>query len=526
MKNKNLEIVVAALLAVCIIPVQSCDKKLDQTNPNSLTVDGYFKTSAEIQKGTNAIYSVMKSFQLVSREWFFVHDTRCDEVSTGGSQLEAPRAQMLNGNTDPSNPLVSAVWNALYVMIHRANTVIVNSGNGADNAALTARCVGEAKFLRAWAYNELVSLWGGVPVYTAPVGSSNDFTARQKPEDVYKVIVKDLQEAAAALPGKSGYDANNKGRATNAAANALLGKVYMQMGDYTNAKVALLKVPTSGADGYQLMNRYLDNFEEETELNNESIFEVIFVDKGNNDFNWGSGVGDGSSPNLSTVRNQEYNAVAWRNLVPSNKYLANFEHTANGFAKTDPRLSYSVYQSGDLINNGTETLTDAMQNGSSSILNGAVKKISWRKFMLTYKENSGFHPGGNNQRILRFGEVLLNLAECEIELGNFSAAAGYLNQLRNRASVLMPNYPTPQYAVNDKPNCIRALMHEKMAEMGCEEVRDVDIMRWRKKGYFGGSDPLSYFKANRDELLPLPQSEIDNNPKLGEGGVSKQNPGY
>ncbi|HEX6181105.1 MAG TPA: RagB/SusD family nutrient uptake outer membrane protein, partial [Chitinophagaceae bacterium] len=61
--------------------------------------------------------------------------------------------------------------------------------------------------------------------------------------------------------------------------------------------------------------------------------------------------------------------------------------------------------------------------------------------------------------------------------------------------------------------------------MGGEEVRNVDIMRWRKKGYFT-SDPLAYFVAGKHELLPIPQNEIDNNPKLGDGGVPKQNPGY
>jgi starch-binding outer membrane protein, SusD/RagB family len=528
MKSKNIKIGIVSLALIAGATIISCEKKLDLTDQNSLTVESYFKTSAEIQKATNSIYSAMKGFQLASREWFFVHDTRSDEVSTGGSQLEAPRAQMLNGNTDATNPLVSAVWNACYVMIHRANTVIANSANGQDNATVTARAVGEAKFLRAWAYNELVSMWGPVPLITAPVTSPTDFRARAKEADVYAVIIKDLQDAAAVLPGKSGYDVANRGRATNAAANALLGRVNMQIGDYPAAKTALLKIPGSGPDAYQLMNRYSDNFEEETELNNESVFEVIFYDKGNGDFNWGSSLGDGSSPNLQTVRNQEYNAVAWRNLVPSNKYLANFEHTATGAAKTDPRLSFSVYQSGDMINNGTEVLTDAMQNGSTSVLNGVTKKISWKKNMLTYKENSGFHPGGNNERMIRYAEVLINLAECEAEAGNFSAvngAAFYLNQVRNRASVSMPNYPTVQYPMDNKTNAIRAVMHEKMAEMGCEGVRNIDIMRWRKKGYFF-TDPLPYFKAKRDELLPLPQQEIDNNPQLGSGGIDKQNPGY
>ncbi|WP_315815715.1 hypothetical protein [Paraflavitalea speifideaquila] len=61
--------------------------------------------------------------------------------------------------------------------------------------------------------------------------------------------------------------------------------------------------------------------------------------------------------------------------------------------------------------------------------------------------------------------------------------------------------------------------------MGGEEVRNRDILRWRKKGYFGIPDPISYYKT-RDELLPIPQAEIDNNPRLSDGGIDRQNPGY
>jgi hypothetical protein len=68
-------------------------------------------------------------------------------------------------------------------------------------------------------------------------------------------------------------------------------------------------------------------------------------------------------------------------------------------------------------------------------------------------------------------------------------------------------------------------MHERTVELGDEEVRNRDIIRWRKKGYFT-TDPLPYFKAGRDELLPIPQQEIDNNPLLASGGINKQNGGY
>jgi hypothetical protein len=186
----------------------------------------------------------------------------------------------------------------------------------------------------------------------------------------------------------------------------------------------------------------------------------------------------------------------------------------------------SVYQTGDKYFNNTLTLTDAAQNGNSSVVNGVTRKISWRKYMLIYKDNSTFHPGGINQRIMRYADVLLMMAECETELGSAaSVVTGYLNQVRDRPGVEMPHYPTTKYPCNSKAELIRAIMHERTVELGAEEVRNRDILRWRKRGYYT-TDPLTYFRANRDELLPIPQSEIDNNPELGAGGINKQNPGY
>lgn len=131
----------------------------------------------------------------------------------------------------------------------------------------------------------------------------------------------------------------------------------------------------------------------------------------------------------------------------------------------------------------------------------------------------------NEFYILRYGEVLLNLAECEAETGNLAQAVAYLNQLRDRPSVAMPYYPTAQFPTDSKTNVFRAIIHEKEVEKGCEEVRNIDILRWRKGGYFA-TEPLSYFTPNRDGLLPLPQQEIDKNPQSGTGGIDKQNPGY
>jgi hypothetical protein len=299
----------------------------------------------------------------------------------------------------------------------------------------------------------------------------------------------------------------------------------MQKGDYASAKTALQAVMSAGI--YSLVDNYSYNFDEEHEFNKESIFEAVFFDRGDNNFNWG-GTGD-DQPNAqpqSTVRNQEYSPIAWRNLIPSNHFLNEFENITTGAAKTDPRFGMAVYQTGDKYFNNTTTLTAAAQNGNSSVVDGVTKKISWRKFMLIYKDNSTFRPGGINQRIIRYADVLLMMAECEIELGSAPAVAlGYLNQVRDRPGVQMPHYPTTQYPCSNKSEVIKAIMHERTAELGDEEVRNRDILRWRKKGYYT-TDPLPYFRANRDELLPIPQAEIDNNPELGAGGIPKQNQGY
>ncbi|MGJ1364355.1 RagB/SusD family nutrient uptake outer membrane protein [Sphingobacterium spiritivorum] len=509
------------LISASSFALFSCNKDaLNTANTNVVSTDQYFQTAAELQAGVNAIYTTIRGVKLVSREWYFIHDLRSDEVAAGGSQLEVPRGQILIGNVDPTNSVMNAVWNGLYITIHRANTVITNGAKVTDNSTLRDRCIAEAKFLRAWAYFELVTKWGAVPLYTTPVSSPSDFQPRTAVDKVYPLIIQDLNDARKILPGKSNTD---KGRATNAAANALLGRVLMQTGDFKGAKEALLEIKTSGADGYQLTDRYMDNFEEETEFNPESIFEIVYVDRGDNGFDWG---GDNDSPNAaqSTIRNQEYNPVAWRNLVPSDKLLAEFENTATGAAKTDPRFAYSFYQSGDKYNNGADILTDADQNGSSSILNGVSKKISFRKFSIIYKESksrAGYHPGGNNQRIIRYAEVLLNLAECEAELGKLSDAVDYLNKVRARASVAMPSYPTAQYPVDTKENVMKAIMHEKLVELSNECHRDLDILRWRPKRYFS-KEPISYFRPGRDELLPIPQAELDNNPLVN----GNQNPGY
>jgi hypothetical protein len=506
MKRYIKQLIIAVILVSTIII--ACDKKLEVLDQNNPTTESYFKTAIELQNGVNAIYSTLRSAQLVGREWFFTHDMRGGECAAGGPQLEAPRAELLNQPSPaPSNAVMSNVWTGSYQMINRANLVLSKAPGVTDNIALRDRLVGEAKFLRAWAYFELVSQWGDVPLYTETVTSATGFKGKSPAADIYTFIISDLTDAAAKLPAT--YGASDNGRATKGAAYALLGRVQMQKGDYAAAKTALLQ----DYNKYSLVN-YLWNFDGDArddngvaitaghEFNAESIFEIVFVDKGDNNFNWGYN-GEGSTSPLSTVRNQEY-GITWGNVIPSNRLL-------NEFETNDPRYKFTIYEEGDQILTypglTPKTLVAADMNIATSVKNGVTKKRFFRKYGIYEWVNSGFHPGGINHRLIRYADVLLMLAECEAEAGTPAQAASYINEVRQRPGVNMP-----PVTLATKNAALAAVMHERSVELSVEQVSSIDVLRWRKKGYFPSI--IADRVTGQVDLFPIPSIETSTNPLI------------
>jgi tetratricopeptide (TPR) repeat protein len=499
--------------------VLSCNEEsLDKVNPNGVTLETFFNNDAELVSGVNSVYALAQSNSLISREWFFTHDLRGDEMASGGGQLETPRNQLLIGVNDPANSVAGSVWRGWFRVIHRANIVIeaAEKTPSSVTAAIKARVIGEARFLRAWAYYELGSLWGGVPVYTEYVKSVTGSKSRGTQKEVYDLVIADLKAAEANLPAS--YPARELGRATKAAAQTLLARTYLQLGDYNSAKTELQKVVSSGL--YKIVDNYLDLTNEEGEFNAESIFEIVYAPSGGA-YNWG-GDSDGTALQEEAVRTQEYSAIGWRNVIPSNKILNDYERTSKGDAKDDPRYDMSYWKTGDKFNNGASTMTDDRVQGNASIVDGKTVKVSWRKYSILYKLDNGYAQSGINMRIMRYADVLLMLAECENEAGNSAAAISLMNQVRVRASVGMPPYPTTNYPCNNKDEVLRAIQHERFVELAAEQVRNFDILRWRKHKKLK-TEPISFFVANKHELLPIPQSEIDNNPNIEP---ADQNPGY
>jgi hypothetical protein len=506
--KRNISILILAFI-LAFSGFIACNEKLDVLDINNPTTESYFKTALELQNGVNAIYSTLRSGALVGREWFFMHDMRSGEAAPGGAQLEAPRAELIKQPSPaPSNTVISSVWTGAYQMINRANLIVAKAPTITDNTALRDRLVGEAKFLRGWAYYELVSQWGDVPLYTESVTSSIGFKGKSPASEIYTFIISDLTDAASKLPVN--YGASDNGRATKGAAYALLGRVQMQKGDYAAAKTALLQVYGK----YSLVDNYQWNFDGDIknddgvtvatghEFNAESIFEVVFVDRGDNNFNWGYN-GEGSTSPLSTVRNQEY-GITWGNVIPSDRFL-------NEFEPADPRYTFTIYEEGENILTGVPTgpltLTANNMNVGPSIRNGVSKKRFFRKYNIYEYVNSGFHPGGLNSRLIRYADVLLMLAECEAEVGTPAQAAAYINEVRRRPSVNMP-----PVVLASKNQALRAVMRERHVELGIEGVANIDIIRWRQKGYFPSimPDPV----PGQVSFFPIPSIETSTNPMI------------
>ncbi len=505
-----------SFLLVFILAIACNEDILDKTDPNKFTSKSYYIDGDQLTLATNAIYSQFLGADLFGRMMQYFSDCRADEHAAGGTQLEPHNAQLLDGSYDNANYPIQAAWRGLYRVIHRSNAVIQN-GPEIENIepALLNQRVAEARFLRAWAYFNLTVHWGEIPIYTEVAESTEDVKPVSTEAQIYTFLESELTDIQSTLDWT--YTGDDAGRASQGAVKLLLARVYMQQGKFAEARTVLLDIHNNGP--FMLVDNYADNFMEETEYNNESIFEIGFAGTG---FTW---AGDANSTNArSHVMFQDYSPVAWRNCIPSNALLASFERPSNGDAKEDPRLTETVYFTGDIFGDPADpdTLKDSDQNGYSSIFDGSTVKCSWKKYSPMYKLNpGGYYTSNINYRNMRYAEVLVKLAECENELENSAAARGramgYLNDIRNRVSVAMPGYPTTNYPCDSYDEMMRAIMHESMVEFSNEKLRVVELARWRKLGKFStlNPDPIAYIATNPAKaLLPYPLEEVTANPNI------------
>lgn len=515
-----------AAAGLMALSLTACNDFLKEAPESFISEDQYYKTQADAINAVNAVYFLLNS---------------------GGSTVQTPYNTLFNtgmnmagddedpgpGATNPdvrslavlahssTNLRVYELWQQHYAAIKKANVVLEKVPAIEFDATLKNRLLGEAKFLRALYYFNLVRLYGDVPLvtdYQKFVTASEYAVAKSPSTQVYEQIEKDLTEAAAVLP--TSYSAPDVGRATQGAAKALLAKVYLTKASlplnlathYADAVKRAEEVLSAadggtGTYGYNLFTNYADVFLPATKNGVEHIFSAQFKSNAQ-----GQGNNESSRAILSSIPGLS----------------GNYAHMVRYYTQGNDKFYsiYKLYKPADKRRDVTFVrYFVSPTNGRKyalPITNSAVTNDSTPFFHKWWDPNSTSvtSEAAANVPILRYAELLLIHAEAENE-ANGPTAKAYksLNRVRNRAG--LSNLTTGL----TKDQFRDSLYLDRRLEVVYEYQRWFDLIR--QKDASGKSTFVTNLHkvgktnaAEKHRLYPIPQSEIDNNKLL------IQNPGY
>jgi len=406
---------------------------------------------------------------------FYVTEMRSDNTRTKSQEGEA--AQFESFSLEATNGIVDDYYRSFYNIIFRANIVLNNLDNASDENR--SKFESEAKFCRAYAYFNLVRLFGDIPLIdkiVAPADTETVYT-RVAASEIYNLIVSDLQTA------QEGLNNMYKSRASKAAAQGLLAKVYLSQAtpNYLEAQKLCESIMNSGR--FSLEGNFRDVFY--TELNNEIIFSIGYIPGDSND-----------SQNFSAEWLNAVGRTSGVNYVTDNA-IAAFTALDGGVRTTE---SFRT----DLLQSTQTQVTKYLPNGE---LGGSDGKTF----------TSDAQSSGNDWIVLRYADVVLMHTEAILagasNTTSTEAVASY-NLIRNRAGL-----------ADDADSNItkQELLDERRMELAFENQRWFDLVRMGEAmnvlGAFATANGYNF--STTDLLLPIPQREIGLS-----NGLLRQNPGY
>jgi hypothetical protein len=495
MKNRITYPTILILLALIFT---SCgDDFLDQPPKASLTAGSFPTSESDAILATNAIYNSLRAWQ-INTGGFPLLDMMADDAVKGSNPSDGNAIKVYDNFQYTALEGSTERWyKTLYQAVRRANLVITEVPLIDMDETLKDRLIGEARFLRAYFYGQLVRGFGAVPLVTEvdpPLGLS-----RTDGEQIFmNLIVPDLEFAAQVLPEKSDYPDSELGRATRGAAKALLARLYLYYGDFTNVEKYTMEVINSGQ--YDLEPTFDRAFSYQYENGIESVFEVSAkpLNTGEGGNQYGNTQGIRGTPNRG-----------WGFCRPAYGFIEELQDLQ------DPRLDHTVIFLGEVLA-GVPTVGDA-STPDTIYENGSIKEIECYNQKVWYPGTTSELSFGTNRRIIRYADVMLMAAEALNENGKSEQARQLLNEIRTRAregnAGILPNVETTNQATLRD-----AIWKERKHELAIEGLRFWDLVRTDRAEAILG--PLGFVKG-KNELFPIPQSEID----ISEGTIT-QNPGY
>jgi hypothetical protein len=499
----------------------ACKKTIDLYPQSNLNTGTYYSNLDEVKAALTGVYNGMQSALL--NEWQFT-ELRSDNSKQGSPGSTASGNRDLS-DLDMFTPSTSHqgiynYWLATYNNIRNANIVLQKLGSVYDPAAGTntfnaidipisendrKQLAGEAMFIRAYHYFNLVRLFGGVFLVHTPISPAQAKEMnRVSVEEIYKLIESDLKTAAASMNSLtfSQIAATDKGRATGWAAKGLLAKVYLTLGRKADAIPLLQDVIAHS--GYSLQPTYASVFSINNEMNSEILFAVRYKAGG---LGLGSSFGNSFAP------------------LGSGSAIIN----GDGDGLNYPTNDLDTATNGDLRKS---TLIGVYGTGSAA-------KLYVKKYL---NPVSIADDGESDWPVLRYADILLMLAEAQ---GYSPASIDLINSVRPRAG--LPLYTTS--TITSVGQFEQALSNERRIEFAFENQRWFDLLRFNvtmttitavqtMKDHFADeffnhyrlyvapaptlAELQTNVSINNRLLLPIPHREIDTNTQL----AIAQNPGY
>lgn len=475
----------AALLAGCA--------DLTLNDPNQRTADTFWQTEQDALLGINATYRALQENGTYGRWLQFAYDLRSDigfSRSPWGDLANFTKSVLGSYDFEVNRE----IWQHHYQAVFRANQVIAYVPEIEMNAATRDRIVGEARFIRALMYFNLVNLYGSVPLVLEPPTPA-DRPEQAGPDQLWAQIETDLAAARAALPAS--YTGADVGRATRGAATALLGRAHLQQREWSQAVAMFAQVT-----GYSLLPNFGDNFIQSQDNNPETIFEVQFG---------GPEVLAAGSRGQNIIKMIGPCGVGFCDGEPTTWYFSQFSETTTG-GQPDPRLDATLFYNrpGGMDVYGVPFATR---------YGNRLGDRFWKKYGEWYKADQDW-DNPINVKVMRLGGVLLLHAEAANEATGPAAAKPLVDQVRARAGLAPLPAGLTQAQMRD------AIETEQLRELGLENERFLWLKRhgWltdaARINVLRTHDPdFNVFEPHR-HLLPIPSTETNLNPNV------EQNPGW
>jgi hypothetical protein len=481
------------IFLICTLPLffTCSDEFVTKEFKNGVVDENFFKNATHAEQALTAVYDIISEKGMYREAINMFGDCPSDDINelTGdngdyGTHFKAAS----DFRWTPDNNFSVARWYDGYKGIFRANILLEKLPDIDMDASLAARFAGEAKFLRALFYFNLVVAFGDVPFVTS-VLTRDEYSqlARTDKSIIYAQMEQDLRDAAAVLPVAAG---DPVGRATKGAANGLLSRIYLYQNKWQDAAGAAKQVIDQGTYDLVSSEDYVKIFNGQMENSVESIMEFQAV---------------GLAPGF-WANSENFYSIMWSPLVGWANWFSPSPGSYQQFEAGDIRRKASVLvvnaDPPDSIDVDGDGIQDHFPSGSmnTNYFNGA----NVRKWLPEGKNMSVADNFDVNFHIIRYAEILLNHAEAENELGNASSALASVNLLRTRAKV-------PEFTETDQAALRQLIREERRRELLFEGHRYHDLHRWGIAAQVLG--PLGYV-VGRHEYWPVPVAELDLMPNL------------